>query len=50
MIVKHYGISEDKIAVVHNAVKPNLTNYQKTHCLNKTDAIVLFLGRMTMQK
>lgn len=50
MIVKHYGISADKIEIVHNAVKPNLSTYQKKHCLNKTDSIVLFLGRMTMQK
>lgn len=50
MIVKHYGIIEDKIDVVHNAVKPNVSTYRKTHHINKTDAIVLFLGRMTMQK
>lgn len=50
LIIKHYGISADKIEVVHNAVKPNLKNYRKTHFLNKKDSIVLFLGRMTMQK
>ena len=50
IIIKHYGIEEDKIDVVHNAVKPNLSVYQKNHHINKTDAVVLFLGRMTMQK
>ncbi len=50
MIMKHYGVPDWKIDVVHNAVQPNFTAYHKTHHLNKTDKIVLFLGRMTMQK
>lgn len=50
MLIKHYGVPEWKIDVVHNAVKPNFNAYHKTNHLNKTDKIVLFLGRMTMQK
>lgn len=50
LLMKHYGIAEDKIDVVHNAVKPNLETYQKIHNIEKTDQTVLFLGRMTMQK
>ena len=50
MLIKHYGIKEWKIDVVHNAVKPNFSTYHKSHHLNKTDKTVLFLGRMTMQK
>jgi len=50
MLMKHYGIPGDKIDVVHNAVKPNFSAYHKAHHINKTDQIVLFLGRMTMQK
>lgn len=50
MLVKHYGIPAHKIDVVYNAVKPNFTQYHKSHHLNKSDKIVLFLGRMTMQK
>ncbi len=50
MLVKHYGIPAHKIDVVHNAVKANYKQYQKTHHLNNYDQIVLFLGRMTMQK
>lgn len=50
LLQKHYGIPEWKIEVVHNAVKPSVNEYQKTHHLNQTDKIVLFLGRMTMQK
>lgn len=50
MLMKHYGVPEWKIDVVHNAVKPNFSTYHKIHHLNDTDKIVLFLGRMTMQK
>lgn len=49
MLMKHYGVSEWKIDVVHNAVS-DTAPYQKTHRLNSNDKIVLFLGRMTMQK
>lgn len=50
MLMKNYGVPEFKIDVVHNAVQPNFSTYHKTHHINKTDKIVLFLGRMTMQK
>ena len=50
MLMKHYGVPEFKIDVVHNAVQPNFSTYHKTHHINKTDKVVLFLGRMTMQK
>lgn len=50
MLIKHYGIVEWKIEVVHNAVQPNVSIYQKSHHLETDDKIVLFLGRMTMQK
>jgi len=49
-IVKHYGISPEKVFVVHNAVEftsfPDNENFKiKNH-----DRIVLFLGRITLQK
>ena len=50
LLMKHYGVKEWKIDVVHNAVQPNFTTYHKSHHINHTDKIVLFLGRMTMQK
>jgi len=50
LLMKHYGIPEHKIDVVHNAVKPNFHTYHKSHNIKKDDQIVLFLGRMTMQK
>lgn len=47
MIIEHYGIPEDKIFVVHNAVEKRDTPYFE---INKTDKVVLFLGRITLQK
>lgn len=49
-LVRHYGISPDKIAVVHNAVTrefaPHATDYQR----QTREKVVLFLGRITFQK
>ncbi len=50
MLIKYYGLPEHKIDVVHNAVKPSVSTYQKKHDISRSDQIVLFLGRMTMQK
>jgi glycosyltransferase involved in cell wall biosynthesis len=50
MLVKHYGIPAHKIDVVHNAVKPEARCHLARQSLGKKDKIVLFLGRMTMQK
>lgn len=50
MLKKHYGVPEWKIDVVHNAVDFDVTHYRKDHHLDRQDKIVLFLGRMTMQK
>lgn len=50
MLIKQYGIADWKIDVVHNAVSPNFSTYHKSHHINPSDKIVLFLGRMTMQK
>ena len=50
MIMKHYGVPENKIHVVHNAVE--FTNYDggSVSGLNDHSKIVLFLGRITLQK
>ncbi len=49
-IIEHYGISPDKIEVVHNAI--DFENYamEKLHALKKQNKVVLFLGRLTLQK
>jgi len=50
LLMKHYGVKEYKIDVVHNAIQQDFNTYHKAHHINKTDRVVLFLGRMTMQK
>ncbi len=65
MIVKHYGISPEKVFVVHNGIEKEKSNKDKTTRNNKknkhgsnydeeaidpSDKIVLFLGRLTLQK
>ncbi|MBI4451823.1 glycosyltransferase family 4 protein [Candidatus Woesearchaeota archaeon] len=49
-IISHYGIAPEKIEVVHNAVDFSQHYYDETFALKKTDRIVLFLGRLTLQK
>ncbi len=51
MIVTHYGIGPDKITVVHNAVDfaPKQPEPEMSK-LKENDRIVLFLGRITLQK
>jgi glycosyltransferase involved in cell wall biosynthesis len=48
-IVKHYGIPAEKVEAVYNGVECNAKGNGHAP-LNKTNKIVLFLGRMTMQK
>ena len=49
LIVRHYSIAPEKVEVVHNAVESDGGNsYQVSP--DKKDKIVLFLGRITMQK
>ena len=50
MLKKHYGIPEWKIDVVHNAVSSDFGANIKKGNIDREDKIVLFLGRMTMQK
>jgi len=48
-IVNHYGVHPDKVTVVHNAIDiPE--NYGEPFKLGKKDKVVLFLGRITLQK
>lgn len=48
-ITQHYGINPNKIYVVHNAVEHN-GNFSEKFKIKKYDKIVLFLGRITLQK
>ncbi|MFH2020138.1 MAG: glycosyltransferase family 4 protein [archaeon] len=47
MLTTHYGIKESKVAVVHNGIEFDETHVSK---IKSDDKVVLFLGRLTMQK
>ena len=49
-IMDHYGLPSEKIRVVHNAVDFSQHYYDEDFGIKKTDKIVLFLGRITLQK
>ena len=49
-IIKHYGINPDKIKVVHNGTEFEDLIVSEMHDLKKSKKIVLFLGRLTLQK
>ena len=49
-IMQYYGISEHKISVVHNAIDKYDEAKRLPTTINKSDKIVLFLGRLTLQK
>ncbi len=49
-IMAHYGVPAEKIKVVHNAVDFSQYTYDENFELRKTDKVVLFLGRLTLQK
>ena len=50
IIVNHYGISPQKVQVVHNAVDYKEPDFSEQFGIKKNDKIVLFLGRITLQK
>ena len=49
-IMLHYGMPAEKINVVHNAVDFPQHYYDESFAIKKTDKVVLFLGRLTLQK
>jgi glycogen synthase len=52
LITHHYGIDPGKVEVVYNAIETNGTNGfdEEKYKIHKDEKIVLFLGRITMQK
>jgi glycosyltransferase involved in cell wall biosynthesis len=49
--VHHYGISADKVEVVYNAIDVNGQQFdEEKYKIHRDEKIVLFLGRITMQK
>ena len=49
-IIAHYAVPSEKIRVVHNAVDFSQHYYDESFEIKKTDKVVLFLGRLTLQK
>src|SRR4051812_19260995 len=51
LITHHYGIDPGKVEVVYNAIESNGNGFQEEkYSIHKDEKIVLFLGRITMQK
>ncbi|HRK32684.1 MAG TPA: glycosyltransferase, partial [Tepidisphaeraceae bacterium] len=52
IITRHYGIDPAKVEVVYNAIETNGNGlgYDERYNIHKDEKIVLFLGRITMQK
>lgn len=54
IITHHYGVSPEKVEVVHNAIDTNGNGNgnidEEKYSIHKDEKIVLFLGRITMQK
>lgn len=46
----HYGVSPNKVSVVHNAVEFPDEPVPERSKISETDKIILFLGRITLQK
>ena len=49
-VIRHHGINPDKIFVVHNAVEFTSFPDSEEFKIKSQDKIVLFLGRITLQK
>jgi glycosyltransferase involved in cell wall biosynthesis len=51
LITHHYGIDPAKVEVVYNAIESNNNGFdEEKYTITKDEKIVLFLGRITMQK
>ena len=51
LITHHYGIDPGKVEVVYNAIESNGNGFdEEKYKIHKDEKIVLFLGRITMQK
>ncbi len=50
IVISRYGVPSDKVEVVYNAVELPSSNGNWTSPIRQNEKIVLFLGRVTMQK
>jgi len=50
-VTHQYGVDPAKVEVVYNAIEPNTNGFdEEKYSIHKDEKIVLFLGRITMQK
>jgi glycosyltransferase involved in cell wall biosynthesis len=50
-ITHQYGVDPSKVEVVYNAIEPSTNGFdEEKYSIHKDEKIVLFLGRITMQK
>jgi glycosyltransferase involved in cell wall biosynthesis len=50
-ITHQYGVDQSKVDVVYNAIEPSTNGFdEEKYSIHKDEKIVLFLGRITMQK
>lgn len=50
IVTSRYGVPEHRVEVVYNAIDNNGHHYETPPPISKEEKIVLFLGRITMQK
>ncbi|MBW8040451.1 MAG: glycosyltransferase family 4 protein [Planctomycetes bacterium] len=50
IIISRYGINGEKVEVVHNGLERNGNQAMTASTISKDEKLVLFLGRITMQK
>jgi glycogen synthase len=50
IVTHHYGVDPGKVEVVYNAIETNNGHAPEQYNIQKDEKIVLFLGRITMQK
>jgi glycogen(starch) synthase len=50
VITQHYGVDPAKVEVVYNAIETNGSYDAEKYSIHKDEKIVLFMGRITMQK
>ena len=50
IIISKYGVSGEKVEVVHNGIERSGKQTLNTDTASKDEKLVLFLGRLTMQK
>ena len=51
LITHHYGVDEKKVEVIYNAIESNGNGFdEEKYAIHNDEKIVLFLGRITMQK